>query len=100
MGDMDYPEGFFPERQILAMRRRQLLPPMDPVQPADSRRKPVWIALGIAIFCPLWTFWCIGAVKRPEVLLVVCYVLAVFSLAGAVIGLYRGLRSRKLSTQT
>ncbi len=100
MGNMDYPEGFFPERQILAMRRQQLLPPMDPVQPADSRRKAVWIALGTAIFCPLCTTWGIWAVKRPQVFMVVCYVLAAFSLAGAVIGLYRGLRSRKLSIQS
>ncbi|MGH8149616.1 MAG: hypothetical protein ACRETB_06535 [Steroidobacteraceae bacterium] len=96
---MDYPEGFFPERWILALRRQQLLP-TDPVQPADSRRKAAWIALGTTFLTPIWiAIWGIGAVKWPGVLLVMCYALAAFALAGVVIGLYRGLRSRKLFIQ-
>jgi hypothetical protein len=100
MNDMDRPEGFFPERRILAMRRQQRRPPQEPVQSAVSWHKAMWIAVwivfGTATFSPIWiAIWGTYAVRRPGVLLVVCYVLAVLALAGVAIGFYRGFRSGK-----
>jgi hypothetical protein len=88
-------EGFFPEREILALRRQQQLP-VDPVQPADSQRKAVWVALGTGFLLPIWVAgWNSGVLKRPGVLLVACYLVAGFALTGVVIGLYRALLSGK-----
>jgi hypothetical protein len=92
---MDHPEGFFPEREILALRRQQQQP-IEPVQPADSQRKAVWVALGICFLCPIWVaYWNTGLVRRPGVLLSACYLLAGLALVAAVIGFYRALRSEK-----
>jgi len=92
---MDHRDGFFPEREILAMRRQQLLP-ADPVQPSDSQRKAVLVVLGACFLTPVWIAG--GGrelMKRPGVLLVTCYLVAGFALAGVVIGLYRALLSAK-----
>jgi hypothetical protein len=89
---MDYPEGFFPEREILAMRRRQQLQEK-PVERADSQRTAVWIVLGLCFLNPMLTaLWSLDITHRPRVLLVACYLLAGFAVAGFAIGLYRGLR--------
>ena len=92
---MDHKEGFFPEREVLALRRQQLKP-VEPVQPADSQRKAVWVALGICFLCPIWVeYWSIALLRRPGVLLSACYVVAGLALVAVVIGFYRALQSEK-----
>jgi hypothetical protein len=92
---MDHEEGFFPEREILAMRRQQQLP-VDPVQSAEPRRKAAWVALGACFLVPIWVVaWNTGVLKRPGILLAACYLLAGFALVGVIIGLYRALQSGK-----
>jgi hypothetical protein len=92
---MDHAEGFFPEREVLALRRQRLLS-VEPAQPADARRKAVWVALAVCFLCPIWvTGGGVELMKRPGILLVACYLLAGFALAGIAIGLYRALLSGK-----
>ncbi len=92
---MDQVEGFFPEREILALRRQQQRP-AEPVQPSDSQRKAAWVVLGACFLTPVWVAgWHAGLFKRPGILLAACYLLAGFALIGIVIGLYRALLSGK-----
>ena len=98
---MNEPEGFFPQRAVLAARRERVRADPEPAS-AAKQAQAVWILC--ACFSPIWMsslFQVLGAFIRPGhvpvALYAVMYLLAAFALGGIAFGIWRGLHLRKLS---
>ena len=98
---MNEPEGFFPQRAVLAARRERLRADRASAVPPEPGVNP-WVVF--ASLSPVWMyslFQALGAFVRPGhvpvALYAVMYLLAAFALGGITFGIWRGLHSRKLS---
>ena len=90
---MNSPEGFFPEREILAMRRA--LARREPESTAVAKSNGnLWVVL-FACFAPSWIPSLVPLLSREHAIaLTVCFVTLalIVAIAGIVYGIWRGLR--------